>query len=484
MNEKGSLFDVPPAAIGRYLVRQPLGTGTTGPVFRGIDPETHAPVAIKLLKLDVSPAGAHDVAQALALLVDQTPRHDALAIPLDAGLDEIEAFFVTAFIEGDALDAALRDYGPAAIEDLVPRLRGLAAALDTAHNAGLVHGALHPRDILVSTEATHVTGVGVAPILARVGIALPARRPYSAPEVAKGGEATSAADQFALAAVTFEWLFGRRISGPAQRRVEVRALPGVDRVALSNAFTRALAPEPGARFDSCRAFCAAVVGAVAGVSSTIAVLQGEDVPLRPAPPVALSLLDDAVMASPLDHLADPVGPFIPEPVHSRFASLAPPREKQVERFGGGMLVSALMVGLVVGFAGGYMARPRALQSGPPREMSVAVGTDATVVPAPSAPTPLAPTRKAPEAPKGPSRVPSKVPSKLGTLAVESRPSGAAVTLNGRPRGTTPLRVDALAPGEYQVSMALQGYRPFSTTVRVVAGERTRAAASLSAQEQE
>ena len=59
-----------------------------------------------------------------------------------------------------------------------------------------------------------------------------------------------------------------------------------------------------------------------------------------------------------------------------------------------------------------------------------------------------------------------------------------MTLNGRPRGTTPLRVDALAPGEYQVSMALQGYRPFSTTVRVVAGERTRAAASLSAQEQE
>ena len=72
----------------------------------------------------------------------------------------------------------------------------------------------------------------------------------------------------------------------------------------------------------------------------------------------------------------------------------------------------------------------------------------------------------------------------GTLAVESRPPGAAVTINGRSSGTTPLSVDALAPGEYRIGLALQGYQPFSTTERVVAGERVRAAASLSVQERE
>ena len=72
----------------------------------------------------------------------------------------------------------------------------------------------------------------------------------------------------------------------------------------------------------------------------------------------------------------------------------------------------------------------------------------------------------------------------GTLAVESRPAGAAVTINGKPSGSTPLTINDLAPGDYQIVMTMPGYRNFTTTVRVVAGERARAAASLTAVEQE
>lgn len=577
MNEEGSLFDVPPAAIGRYLVRQPLGTGTNGPVFQAQDPASKALVTIKLLKVDLSPDEAQGVAQALAGLVFEMPRHDVLVKPLDAGLDEGEAYFVTAFVEGDSLEAALRDFGPSAIEDLVPRLRDLAAALDAAHAAGLVHGALHPRDILVSPETTYVTGVGVAPILATAAVALPLRRPYSAPEVTTGAGATAAADQFSLAAITFEWLFGRRITGPAERLVEVRALPGVDREALSNAFTIALAPDAGTRFDSCHAFAEAVAGAVEADRIS-------------------DLVDAALIAAPLVDHEDPVGPFTPEP--ARFESIDPvasapiereqspidipahppavrPQreqpvawnsgmaavEKTPERFGGGAMMASLVVGLVVGFAAGYMAKPRALQSAPPRQMASAPGTDGAVAPASPAPAPVAPAPKAPtsigrllvrSSPSGatvevdgvtrgvtplalrdlglgsrsvvvarrgylaeeqrvvltsarPSRslevrliaaaakpaplragtsAAAAASTSTGTLAVESRPAGASVTINGKPSGTTPLSLDALAPGEYRVGLVLKGYQPFSTTVRVAAGERARAAASLSVQERE
>ena len=309
MNEEGSLFDVPPAAIGRYRVRRPLGTGTTGPVFQAQDPASEALVTIKLLKAGLSPDEATGVARALASLVDDTPRHAALVEPLDAGLDENEAYFVTAFVEGDSLEAALRDFGPAGIEDLVPACGAWRAALDAAHAAGLVHGALHPRDILVSPETTHVTGIGVAPILARAAVALPLRRPYSAPEIATGTGATAAADQFSLAAIAFEWLCGRRITGPAERLVEVRTLPGVDRDALSNAFTIALAPDPGTRFDSCHAFAEAVAAAVDTDQVT-------------------SLVDEALIAPPVD-ANDPVGPFIPEP--ARFESIDPVASAPLER---------------------------------------------------------------------------------------------------------------------------------------------------------
>ena len=335
MNEEGSLFDVPPAAIGRYLVRQPLGTGTTGPVFQAQDPSSRALVTIKLLKVDLSPDEAHTVAQALTRLAGAMPRHDALVRPLDAGLDEIEAFFVTEFVEGESLEAALRDFGPAAIEDLVPRLRSLAGALDAAHRAGFVHGALHPRDILVSPDTTHITGIGIAPVLAKAAVALPLRPPYSAPEVATGAPASAAADQFSLAAIAFEWLFGRRITGPADGLVDVRELPGVDRDALSNAFTIALAPDAETRFDSCRAFAEAVAGAV-------------------EPDQVAMLVDEAVIAPPLLHNDDPVGPFVSEPAHVDAIApvawnpgMAP--EKTPERFGGGALIAATVIGLIVGF---------------------------------------------------------------------------------------------------------------------------------------
>jgi PEGA domain len=255
------------------------------------------------------------------------------------------------------------------------------------------------------------------------------------------------------------------------------------------------------------------------------------------------------------------------------------------RFGGLALILATLVGAVFGFAAGYMARPRALQSGPPPEIAAA-GADNELKATASAPTPApgtsetkkAPTSapKAPKAPEAPTKIgrllvrstpsgasvevdgvargvtplalqeldlgareitvsrpgyvseerrivltkarpsrsvevrlsppepPKPAPSTAresgprpatpaslgkpagvtGALAIESRPSGAAVTVNDKPSGTTPVTISDLPPGDYRVTISLPGYRPFATTVRVVAGERARAAARLTEQEQE
>jgi hypothetical protein len=65
-----------------------------------------------------------------------------------------------------------------------------------------------------------------------------------------------------------------------------------------------------------------------------------------------------------------------------------------------------------------------------------------------------------------------------TLFVDSRPVGATVFLDGRPIGTTPLQISDVATGEHAVGLELEGYRRWSSSVRVVAGERNRVAASL------
>jgi hypothetical protein len=66
----------------------------------------------------------------------------------------------------------------------------------------------------------------------------------------------------------------------------------------------------------------------------------------------------------------------------------------------------------------------------------------------------------------------------GALLVESRPTGARVYVDGRLVGTTPMSVASIRVGSHVVRLELDGYRRWSDSVRVVAGERTRVAASL------
>jgi hypothetical protein len=82
------------------------------------------------------------------------------------------------------------------------------------------------------------------------------------------------------------------------------------------------------------------------------------------------------------------------------------------------------------------------------------------------------------APARPAAAVARPGARTGTLRVESRPSGAAVTIDGRAVGTTPLQVSDLAPGAHVVRIELPGHRPWSTTATIVAGQSIRVAASL------
>jgi hypothetical protein len=119
---------------------------------------------------------------------------------------------------------------------------------------------------------------------------------------------------------------------------------------------------------------------------------------------------------------------------------------------------------------GYLPETRKVvitASRPARSLDVRLSAEASAAPRPSTPASL-----------------GRPAATVGSLTVDSRPSGAAVSINGKASGTTPLTMNDLAPGEYRVLMTMAGYRNFATTVRVVAGEHARAAASLTALEQQ
>ena len=69
-------------------------------------------------------------------------------------------------------------------------------------------------------------------------------------------------------------------------------------------------------------------------------------------------------------------------------------------------------------------------------------------------------------------------AEAGTLIVESRPTGAAVFLDGRAVGRTPLNLPGVKAGDHTVRLDLGEYRLWTTPIKVVGGAPNRIGASL------
>jgi len=69
-------------------------------------------------------------------------------------------------------------------------------------------------------------------------------------------------------------------------------------------------------------------------------------------------------------------------------------------------------------------------------------------------------------------------SYLGSLAINSKPRGAAVFVNGKRVGTTPLVLDNLHVGSRAVRVSLDGHESWSRAVDVVANQRSSVVAQL------
>ena len=212
----------PPPAFGPFRVLHQIGIGALGPVFRTYEPTRDRLVAVKVFRLDIVPEQAQTLSEALSRATEASLFHPSIVEPIAAGVEGTLAYRAEEYVAAESLDVAMRHYAPAPLEKALPFVTQLAGAIDFARAAGVGHGALHPRDIFVTPDEARATGFGVVEALEQVGIRAPVRRPYSAPERIQGKAWSTPADIFALAAITFELLTGRRPSGTG---AQIGALP-------------------------------------------------------------------------------------------------------------------------------------------------------------------------------------------------------------------------------------------------------------------
>jgi eukaryotic-like serine/threonine-protein kinase len=282
---------------GRYELLSLVATGGMGQVWRAHDALLDRLVAVKVLRSEYTGdptfrARFRAEAQHTARLVHPNiaALHDYGEVVAPDGSGETLAYLVMELVEGEPLSALLTSCGRLDPHRTLDIVRQTAAALAVAHAAGVVHRDVKPGNVLVGRDGVvKITDFGIAwsassVPLTRTGQVVGTAH-YLSPEQAEGGKAGPASDVYALGAITYECLAGRRAfdgEGPvqialAQIRDEPEPLPDDVPEPLRTLVARALVKDPALRFPDGAAFRAAIDAVRAGR------------PLAPLPPTTVAL---------------------------------------------------------------------------------------------------------------------------------------------------------------------------------------------------
>jgi len=213
----------------RYRIVGLIATGGVGAVYLGEHVLMHKRVAVKILHPEIDDQPEIVARFEREAVVGAHVRHPNIAHATDFGkLDDGAYFLVLDYIEGRNLGDVIRD-GPMPVPRVVRIVKQLAGALAAAHELGIVHRDMKPRNIMLDTHMVpRLIDFGFAkvsvdklPLTASREDARPASRltgvgvifgtiNYLAPESAHGMDAVDErADLYALGVITYEMLAGK-----------------------------------------------------------------------------------------------------------------------------------------------------------------------------------------------------------------------------------------------------------------------------------
>jgi eukaryotic-like serine/threonine-protein kinase len=322
----------PGTKLGPFEIVAPLGAGGMGDVYRARDPRLGRDVAIKAL-----PAAFAADPERLARFEREAKLLASLSHPNIAGIHGLEEvaghrYLVLELVEGETLASRLAR-GPLPIDETLEIAKQIAAAVEAAHENGVIHRDLKPGNVMLKPDGTvkvldfglakggAASGSGSDPNLSasptlthlatNVGVIL-GTAAYMSPEQARGKSLDRRTDIWSFGCVLYECLTGRPAFGGETvsdvvahilaREPDWSALPGNTPPRLIALLKRCLTRDAkqrqrdigDARLDL-DAIAAGETGAAASDAASIARTRG--VPLGVAVLAALFLVTAAVLVT-------------------------------------------------------------------------------------------------------------------------------------------------------------------------------------------
>jgi len=312
----GTVFD------GRYRIIRKLGAGGMADVYLAEDQELGRRVAIKIL---------NDRHAADDSFIERFRReaknaaglsHPNIVSIYDRGEAEGTYYIAMEFLDGRSLKELIVARGPAPVKVAVDYARQILAAVGAAHRHGIVHRDIKPHNVLVGGEGRlKVTDFGIARSgasqMTEVGSIIGTAQ-YLSPEQARGAPVDQTSDLYAVGVVLFEMLTGQvPFTGDTPLEIAMKHLSEVPTPPselrpevphdLDSVVLRALAKEPGERYQSAEEMDADLARVAEGIpvdpetqEAATAVLAGSgliaaaptsvitradtEAPVRPVPP--------------------------------------------------------------------------------------------------------------------------------------------------------------------------------------------------------
>ncbi len=273
-----------PDRIGPFNIDAVLGRGAMSVVFRGHDNGQGRMAAVKLLRAEILAEAERDVTIARFLREAELCRrldHPNVVKVFESGDHQGNPFLAMELLEGQSLADVLR--GP--VLDPAEALRlsiALLEALGHVHAHSIVHRDIKPANMVVRPDGVLIlVDFGIAhqggSDLTQMGDMLGSPA-YMSPEQLSGRAVDARADLFAAGIVLYALLtrqrpFSGTVAGVMQAILNETPLPPSHHrpdlpPALDAIMARALAKDPGARYQTAAAFASDLRPLIAQVSST------------------------------------------------------------------------------------------------------------------------------------------------------------------------------------------------------------------------